>query len=514
MEDVPLHQKFWKLALAGTLVGSTLLTAIPASAGNDGTKRVLATAGSDTTSPVVEALAKAYNVSTANADNDLVVNVPPLHTVSADLRSAEGALPLKAWLEQSRLGWPAGQVVPGDADCTAERVYGGEGSQDTNNDGDVTDLSGGSPDLPYQTADIDIDGDSNPGEANVPGERVQFGAVAPNGSSSGQTYARDFANNPLGCVDMVRSSSAPSATNQVNLDSWGFALDAIGWNYFPGNSHGVTALTKTQLGKVYTCATTNVDGNTDGDFTDVGDTAAGAPSYRYWGDLSGNTADTTPIKAYRIQNGSGTGKDVAVTLLGLADNPNIGDNCTPNPSKDSGFPTTQEHDCQAVADLDKPNAICFYGYSRWRLQARGLEADKRNGAIFGAFAAGAGTPLKPTATTIKEDTGRYDGTRIVYNLVTKQTAAGAQPLLPGFRDAIDFVGVRSSSGVDVNNDGDTSDASDIPSAGSATPGWVCSNVSAQKILRVYGLVPFKLGTTDATDANYGTSYCRHNKFAL
>ena len=65
-----------------------------------------------------EALAKAYNVSTANADNDQVVNIPPLHTVSADLRSAEGALPLKAWLEQSRLGWPAGQRSRAEPDAS------------------------------------------------------------------------------------------------------------------------------------------------------------------------------------------------------------------------------------------------------------------------------------------------------------------------------------------------------------------------------------------------------------
>ena len=34
------------------------------------------------------------------------------------------------------------------------------------------------------------------------------------------------------------------------------------------------------------------------------------------------------------------------------------------------------------------------------------------------------------------------------------------------------------------------------------------------LIRVYGLVPFKLGNTDAGDANYGQSYCRHNKYSL
>lgn len=502
--------KLWKLAIAGTMVGSVLLTSTPAHAGNDGQKRTLAVAGSDTTAPVIEALSKAYNVNSANADNDQVVNVPPLHTVSTDLKNSEAANPLKAWLELSRLAWSAGQVVPADDDCKTERVYGGEGSFDNNNDGDVLDAG----DTFSQTVDIDVDGDSNPGEASVPGEKVQVGAVAPNGSGAGRTYATDFANNPLGCVDLVRSSSAPSSAQQPLFDTWGFALDAVGWNYFPGNPHGVTALTKTQLGKVYTCATSNVDGNSDGDYNDVGDQAAGLPQYRYWGDLSGVTSDTTPIKAYRIQNGSGTGDDVASLLMGLAGkNADVGNNCSSVP-KDANFPTVQEHDCTAVADTDKPDAICFYGYSRWRLQARGLEADKRNGAVFGAFAAGAGTPLKPTASTIKEDTGRYDGTRIVYNLVTKQTVAGSQPLLPGFRDALDFTGVRPANGIDVNNDGDKTDATDVPASANATPGYICSSVAAQKVIRVYGLVPFKLGNTDASDSNYGQSYCRHNKYAL
>ena len=492
------------------MVGSVLLTATPASAGNDGQKRILAIAGSDTTSPVIGALGKSYSVNSANIDNDQVVNIPPLHTVSTDLKNAEAALPLKAWLELSRLAWPGGEVVPADADCTTERVYGGEGSFDNNNDGDVTDAG----DAKQANVDIDVDGDAVLGEVGVPGEKVQLGAVAPNGSSSGRSFAKDFANNPLGCVDMVRSSSAPSGGDLALFDTWGFALDAVGWNYFPGNSHGVTSLTKTQLGKVYTCATSNVDANTDGDFIDVGDTATGLPTYRYWGDLSGNAADTTPIKAYRIQNGSGTGDDVATLLMGLAGkNADVGNNCSSVP-KDANFPTAQEHDCTAVADLDKPDAICFYGYSRWRLQARGLEADKRNGAIFGAFAAGVGTPLKPTASTIKEDTGRYDGTRIVFNLVTKQTVAGAQPLLPGFADALSFVGVAPANGIDVNNDGDVTDATDVQASANARPGYVCSSVAAQKIIRVHGLVPFKLGNTDAADSNYGQSYCRHNKLAL
>ncbi|MFM8973558.1 MAG: hypothetical protein ACKOOG_13185, partial [Actinomycetota bacterium] len=454
-------------------------------------------------------------------DGDRVVNVPPLHSVSADLESAESAVSTLAWLKAARMGWPAGEVVPASAECTAERVFGGEGSQDNNNDGDVLDFGGGTPDVPFTTLNIDLDGDSTTGETDVIGERIQVGAVAPNGSGAGRTYGLDFTRTPLGCLDLVRSSSAASSGAQrVQYDSWAFALDGTGWNYFPGNTHGVTALTQTQLGKIYTCASANVDNSSpaDGDFTDVGDTAAGEPQFRYWGDLSGNPADTTPIKAYRVQKGSGTGDDVARTLMGLGGNTNIGDNCSASP-KDANYPVVQEHDCKNVATLDKPDAICFYGYSRWRLQARGLEADKRNGARFGAFATGSNTPLLPTAATITEGAGRYEGSRLVYTLITMQESstagcAASQVKIASFRDAIDFTGVRPTTGVDVNCDGDTTDATDVPTSESAVPGFACKAGPAQKIIRTYGLVPLALGQTDASDANYGSSYCRHNKYTF
>jgi ABC-type phosphate transport system substrate-binding protein len=503
------RRKIALLVATAAIVGSTTLVAGPAHAGDDGVQRILALAGSDTTSPVSERLAYAYNVSFFNPDRDRVVNVPPLTSASTDLEAAEAGNPLKAWLRLSRLSWASGEVVPADGDCSFERVYGGQGAFDNNNDGDVEDAG----DTKYQEVHIDVDGDGVAGEADVPGERVQVGVIPPNGSSAGRSWALDFAGmNPLGCQDLARSSSAPSVAQQPLFDTWGFALDAIDWTYFPGNPHGVTGLNQGQLNKMYTCASANFDANSDGDFLDVGDTAAGEPTYRYWGDLNGNPADTTPIKAYRVQKGSGTGEDVAKTLIGLNANTDIGLNCT---NGDAGYPVVQEHDCSGVSDVDKPDAVCFYGYSRWRIQARQLEADKRNGAKFGAFViSGAGTPISPTASSIKEGSGRFDGSRIVYTLITKQTTSGAQPLLPGFRDALDFAGVRPTTGIDVNNDGDVVDATDVPASGSAVPGFVCSAGAAQKIIRTFGMVPFKLGTTDSGNANYGQSYCRHNKYSL
>lgn len=447
-----------------------------AQAGNDGTQRVLAMVGSDTTTFVMDALAEAYNVSSGNVDSDRVVNVPPLHSIAALSQTAEASVTTRAWLANARRAWPGGVVVPADADCLTERVYGGEGSYDANGNGTV-DVG----DVRFTTASVDANNNSTAGEAGVAGEVVQLGAVAPNGSGSGRSFALDTVNNPLGCVDLVRSSSAPSAgSQQASFDAWGFALDAVGWTYFPGNSHGVTAITKEQFTKIYTCSA--------GDPT--------KPQITTWGELSGNLADTTPIKPYRVQPGSGTADDIAKTMFGLTGYAQVGLNCNAGVA-DATFPVVQEHDCTNVSDVDKADAICFYGYSRWRLQARSLESDKRNGARFGRFSSGVNTPLLPSPTTIKETTGRYEASRIVYTLIPRGTASPTAPSLPGFADALTFVGVTPAAGADP-----------------AVAGFVCGGGKAQTIIRTYGFVPFKLGNTDAVDATYGQSYCRHNKYSL
>lgn len=464
-----------KLAAAAIAVALCAGQAPTVEAGDDGTKRVLAMVGSDTTTFVMDALAEAYNGSSSNVDSDRIVNIPPLHSVPVLSQTAEASVSTRAWLANARRSWPGGVVTPADGDCLAQRVYGGEGSYDANGNGSVD-----SGDVRFTSASVDADNDGTPGETDVAGEVVQLGWVAPNGSGSGRTFALDTVNNPLGCVDLVRSSSAPSAGQQASFDTWGFALDAVGWTYFPGNSHGVTAITKEQFTKIYTCSA--------GDPT--------KPQITTWGELSGNLADTTPIVAYRVQPGSGTADDIAKTIFGLTGFAQVGLNCNSGVA-DATYPVVQEHDCSNVADLDKPDAICFYGYSRWRLQARSLEADKRNGARFGRFSSGVNTPLLPTPTTIKETTGRYEGTRIVYTVVPRGAAAPSAPTLPSFADALDFVGVTPAAGADP-----------------ASPGFVCGGGKALTIIRTYGFVPFKLGNTDATDASYGQSYCRHNKYSL
>jgi len=481
------------MATAAAGAVAVLASTVPASAVTipAGDPKVLMAGGSDTTTFVVQSLGEAYQASSLNTNKDRIVNVPPLHNVAKLSNAAAAAIPANLWLANARQAWPSGAVVPGDADCPTTRVYGGEGSYDANGNNNYGDAG----DRRFTTVEVDADNDGTAGEAAVPGERVQLGAVAPNGSGSGRSFALDFTNNPVGCVDLVRSSSAPGSSQRPSFDAWGFALDAIGWVYFPGNNHGVTQLTQAQLNQMYTCS--------------AGDPSR--PIIWNWGQLSGNSADVTPIKPYKVQQGSGTGEDVATTLLGLANNSQVGLNCS-DPT--ALFPTVQEHDCLNVSEVDKPDAVCFYGYGRYRIQSRALEPDKRNGARFGAFAIGAGTPLRPSGATIKEGTGRYAGTRIVYTLIPKGPGDGATTPLPSFANALAFTGVIPANGVDINNDGDKTDPGEVTGTGSAQPGFACDGGLSKKIIRTYGLVPFQLGTTDPTNADYGQSYCRRNVYSL
>jgi ABC-type phosphate transport system substrate-binding protein len=417
-----------------------------------------------------------------------------LHSIGRLSEAAELASsfnPPRTWLAAVRRAWPAGVVVPADNDCKVQRVYGGEGSLDANGNGNYGD--GG--DRRFTAAQVDANNNATPGEAGEPGEVVQLGWVAPNGSGSGRNFALDYTNNPVGCVELSRSSSYASAGQIGRLEAWGFALDAIGWTYFPGNTRGVVSLTRAQLRDIYTCAPDNPT----------------RTIIKYWGELNGRAEEIGPgheIKAYRVQPGSGTSEDVASVLIGVGNNNGIGQNC-------SGvvFPVVQEHDCTAVSDADKPDAICFYGYSRWRIQARALEPDKRNGARFGAFSVTANdTPLRPTASTIRETTGRYAGTRIVYTMVNVGNVAATPPIYtPGYQDAIDFAGVRPAGGIDRNSNGNFNDPGDVASPGAqAQPGFVCAAGPAQKIIRTYGMVPFKIGVTDPLNPAYGQSFCRRN----
>ena len=530
---------------ASTIAGALSLPSSPVLAGADGTSGdIIGIVGSDTTYYVMNALVDAHNLSWGTAANggkqyynpnkDKAVNIPPLVTMNSSVEAGEATLATAAWLKDARLAWPGGAVLPADANCTTQYVFGGAGSSDANTDGDVAD--GG------DSAYIDVT--SIPGATGV---TVRMGVIPPNGSGAGRNAVSGQAavnsvtyNTPGGtyaCLDLARSSSYTS--DFTRFESWAFALDAIGWTYFPGNTHAAAAngLTKDDLNKVYTCAQANLDANTDGDLNDVGDRKNGYPIYRFWGDINGDATDTSPIRPYRIQEGSGTGTDVATTLLNKSANTNTAmlqycDSATNDTDGNAGtthtFPIVQEHDCRNVSDVDKPNAICFYGYSRWVLQARSLETDKRNGAVFGKFGTSSTSLVRPSFSSINESATRYAGTRYVYNALPLNSASvtgGVGADVARTADVRRFVGVTklpsacssaASGGVvsevtaatDCNFDGDQLDTA-VPAL--AQPGFICSDATARRIIASFGFKPLSLGVTDTGDGAYGSSYCRRNR---
>ena len=537
-----------KLLVSAAGIASVLsLCALPSQvhAGADGSQKdILGIAGSDTTTFVMEALAAAHNTNSRyNPNKDRAVNIPPLVAANPNVETGESTATSanKAWLADARSTWPGGYVLPADNDCKVNMVFGGFGSRDLNTDGDTADGAVGTP-ATWEGATIataDLNGDSDTADV---GETWYLGVVPPNGSGAGRNAMEGTAQNGVAyngssspggtansaCIDIARSSSKSFSAKR---EGWAFALDAIDWTYFPQNTHGVTTgLTKTQLGKIYTCFSgTKVDPNGNGIADQVGDRIPGYPEYSLWGDVTGVSTDTTPIKAYRVQLGSGTGTDVATTLIGKASNNdsdflkdcdgyggvdrdgNIATSFTP-------FTQVQEHDCRSVSDANKPDAICFYGYSRWVIQAKALETDKRNGSVFGKFS-NTGDPKRPSFSSINETSARFEGTRYVYNYIGLNTDGSGEDF-PRIADARRFVGVSlqpagCSDGIeggtdDCNFDGDTADTG---VAVGGVPGFICGDLIARKIIAAYGFKPLPLAATDPANGAYGTSYCRLNTSA-
>jgi len=548
-----------KLLSSAVAIASVIgVCALPSqvSAGADGSQKdILGIAGSDTTTFVMDALAAAHNTSSRyNPNKDRAVNIPPLVAANPNVELGESTATAanKAWLADARSTWPGGMVLPADNDCKVNMVFGGYGSRDgigATADGDTADGTvvaglapeGGTP----VTADLNGDADTT----DV-GETWYLGIVPPNGSSNGRGAVEgspqngvtfNGASSPGGaaasaCIDIARSSSRSTSTK---LEGWAFALDAIDWTYFSGNDHGVaqTGLSKAQLKKIYTCfAGTKVDPNSSGTADQVGDRIPGYPEFSLWGDVTGITTDIDPIKAYRVQLGSGTGTDVATTLIGHATNNDsdfLGgcDTVANNTDGNAGttftpFTQVQEHDCRNVSDANKPDAICFYGYSRWVIQAKALETDKRNGAVFGKFK-NTGDFKRPSFSSINETQSRFEGTRLVYNYVGLSSTTGS--IYPRIEDSRRFVGVTAqpaacstnatgtapsqvvsevTAATDCNFDGDSTD---VGVAVGGVPGFICGDLTARKIIATYGLKPLPLAATDPTNGALGTSYCRLNK---
>ena len=548
-----------KLLSSAVAIASVIgVCALPSqvSAGVDSSSGdILGIAGSDTTTFVMDALASAHNTNSRyNPNKDRAVNIPPLVAANPNVELGESTATSanKAWLAAARSTWPGGMVLPADNDCKVNMVFGGYGSRDLNTDGDSGDGAVGTPatweGATVATADLNNDADTT----DV-GETWYLGVVPPNGSGNGRGAVEGTAQNGVfyngasspggaaasACIDIARSSSRSTS---AKLEGWAFALDAIDWTYFSGNDHGVaqTGLSKTQLKKIYTCFSgTKIDPNNSGTADQVGDRIPGYPEYSLWGDVTGVTTDVDPIRAYRVQLGSGTGTDVATTLIGHATNNDADflggcDTVANNTDGNAGttftpFTQVQEHDCRNVSDANKPDAICFYGYSRWVIQAKALETDKRNGAVFGKFA-NTGDLKRPSFSSINETQARFEGTRYVYNYVGLNSD-GTGNDYPRIEDSRRFVGVTAqpaacstnatgtapnqvvsevTAATDCNFDGDTVDTG---VAVGGVPGFICGDLTARKIIATYGLKPLPMAATNPTDGALGQSYCRLNASA-
>ena len=510
---------------------------------------ILGVVGSDTTYYVMNALVDAHNLSTRyNPNGDKAVNIPPLVSANANIEAGEANVATAAWLKAARLAWPGGAVLPADANCTTQYVFGGAGSEDTNQNGAIA----AADDIEFTSVSTVPGG---PTVNSVPGTyTVNLGVQPPNGSGDGRSAISGSAvkgvtynssNNSYACLDIARSSSY--SADAAKYEYWAFALDAIGWTYFPGNSQPAVAngLTTQNTKDIYQCSASTLDSNNDGDLYDAGDLKAGYPKIRYWNQLIANsdvdTVEPTKIAAYRIQAGSGTGKDVASIFFGRSDGVDsaVLADCDGYPSKTVNdkdgdttnsftFPIVQEHDCRNVSAVDKPNAICWYGYSRWVLQARSLETDKRNGAVFGKFGPNVDQLKRPSFSTINTSDNRYKATRWIYNVIPLNASAD----VPRSADARRFVGVSKQPAAcatnatgtapnqvvseviavaDCNFDGDSTDES---VAVGAVPGFICGDATARRIIASFGFKPITSGLTQADDSSYGTSNCRRNQIAL
>ena len=545
-----------KLLSSAVAIASVIgVCALPSqvSAGADSSSGdILGIAGSDTTTFVMDALSAAHNINSRyNPNKDRAVNIPPLVAANPNVELGESTATSanKAWLAAARSTWPGGMVLPADNDCKVNMVFGGYGSRDLNTDGDSGDGVVGTPaaweGATIATADLNADTDTS----DI-GETWYLGVVPPNGSGNGRGAVEGTAQNGVffngtsspggtnasACIDIARSSSRSTS---AKLEGWAFALDAIDWTYFGGNDHGVaqTGLSKAQLKKIYTCfAGTKVDPNNSNTADQVGDRIPGYPEFSLWGDVTGNLTDTDPIKAYRVQLGSGTGTDVATTLIGHTSNNDVDflagcDTVANNTDGNAAttfapFTQVQEHDCRNVSDAAKADAICFYGYSRWVIQAKALETDKRNGAVFGKFK-NTGDLKRPSFSSINETASRFEGTRLVYNYVGLHFLSGTP--YPRIDDSRRFVGVTAqpaacstnatgtapsqvvsevTAATDCNFDGDSTD---VGVAVGGVPGFICGDLTARKIIATYGLKPLPLAATDPTNGALGTSYCRLNK---
>ena len=132
-------KKLFKAALSVATLTGVLFIPSQVNAGANGTQGdILGIAGSDTTYFVMNALTDAHNLSARyNPNGDKAVNIPPLVSANANVETGEASLASVSWLKSARLAWPGGAVLPADANCTSQFVFGGLGSEDTNQNGSI-----------------------------------------------------------------------------------------------------------------------------------------------------------------------------------------------------------------------------------------------------------------------------------------------------------------------------------------------------------------------------------------
>jgi hypothetical protein len=299
----------------------------------------------------------------------------------------------------------------------------------------------------------------------------------PNGSGAGITALQnDDAGTHKGClVDYARSSRAlGSSTDTPDLQSFAFALDAVTWSADSANHAAPTTLTTTQLTKIYTCFTSGVN--------------VGKPQISNWSQVGGTSG---AIVKYAPQAGSGTLSFFQTKLLGgatvdagcdashlshRAEENQLTTRCTNNDM-------TCSQGTQPIPGADYATLITPFSYSKWHSMVNGSEPDLRHGAEIKAVGG-----VLPSTSTIKEGTGRFIGTRYVYNILT--------PKEPHYSATAAFAGINQTTKAN---------------------GYLCQDANATTHTTVANIIR-KFGFTVLVDAVEGASqpkgYCRFNPTPL
>jgi ABC-type phosphate transport system substrate-binding protein len=291
--------------------------------------------------------------------------------------------------------------------------------------------------------------------------QVVYGAgfvTPPNGSSAGVTALRT---DTTGAVDIARSSRNFDASrgDTSDLEFYAYALGAVDWVKFPGGYTG--SLTHADLINIYTC-----------------DAVTGLPIYSNWNQVPGSNK-TGAIVKYAPQTAAGT---YAYMVSSLLNGNAVDKNC--NAANKSTF--LQEHDATGVVAATKANAIYVYDYGQWVTQSKKISPDLRNGATWGKFEG-----MTPSATNVKEDAGRFPGTRYIFNVLKNNSLGNGSP---SYGAAKKFAGSGPGAGVTGGN----------------ANGYVCANRMGTA-LNAYGFRALKA----KVDPNTGlSSYCRKNPTSL